>query len=411
MLTKVALLGHGVVGGGVSRILAERGESLGLELAAICTKNPEDNFPYSHLLVEAEEIWKNPEIKIVFECIGGVGIALTFVKKALASGKSVITANKEMIAKHFEELHTLAAENNVFLLFEAAVGGGIPVLSAMRAGLGGEEIQEITGILNGTTNFILTKMEGEREDFADALVTAQSLGYAEADPTADVEGFDALYKLVILSTVGFGVLFRPEDVSRMGISRLRSFDFEYARGFGGKIKLVGTAKKTNDGVFAEVSPMIFPEDSSLAKTQGVLNAIEIRGAENTAGNFLSGEGAGRAPTACAMVSDAVTITRGRPILPKAPLPQKPTESWNQPFYVRFSVLDRPGIVGEIGSIFGRHDISLDAISQLPHQTGDCIHFALTTFTASRNDFFAAMREVENADFNAESPLFFPIAVS
>jgi len=411
MTTKVALLGHGIVGGGVSRILMDRGAKLGMELVAICTKNPEADFSSSHLLADAEEIWKNPEITLVFECIGGVGVAYQFVKKALSSGKSVVTANKEMVAKHFEELQKLAAENGVFLLFEAAVGGGIPILSAIRAGLGAENITEMTGILNGTTNFILTKMEEEGTDFAEALTMAQSLGYAEADPTADIEGFDVLYKLIILSAVGFGVLPAIEDIPRMGISRLLGIDFEYARGFGGKIKLVGMAKKTANGIFAEVSPVIFPQYSRLATTNGVLNAIEIRGCENTAGNFLSGEGAGRAPTACAMVSDAITITRGRPILRELPTSQQIHSTWDQAFYARFCVLDRPGIVGEIGSVFGRHGISLDAILQLPRQTGEKIHFALTTFSAPRGNFFSAMRELEKADFNAELPLFFPITLS
>ena len=407
-MKKVAIFGHGVVGSGVSRILLDRGKSLGLELSAICTKNPDPHFSRKDLFCDAKSIFENPEIKILFEAIGGVGAAFDFVKTALKSGKSVVTANKEMVAKHFVELHEIAEKSGGKILFEAAVGGGIPVLSAMRAGLSGDELLEIVGILNGTTNFILTEIEKTGADFADILKIAQQKGFAEADPTADIEGFDALYKLIILIALGFGKMFSPTEIPRRGISKILPIDFEYAEKFGGKIKLAAVAKKAGDEIFAEISPVLFFKNSRMARTDGVLNAILLRGAENTAGNFFSGEGAGSAPTAAAMISDAVSLAAADPIFPKKPTRGVFQKSPKQRFYVRFEVFDRPGIVGKIGEILGKKGISIDAIFQIPRQKSSPTHFAMTTFSAPRDDFLAAISETSKENFNAEMPFYFPI---
>ena len=413
----IALFGHGVVGGGVSRILTRDKISLSqkagvpIELSAICTKNPQDDaefFAHHHdLFRSAEEIFADPQISIVCECIGGDTIAYDFVKTALKSGKHVVTANKKMIAKHFLELSELSQKHGTSLLFEAAVGGGIPCLTALRNGISGDRITELQGILNGTTNFILTEMEEQGVEFADVLSEAQNKGYAEADPTDDVDGFDAAYKLSILIALAFGVYFPPEKIDTTGISSLTSADFLYARTLGKKIKLIAHAKKTKDGVLASVSPTLLPLSSRLAKTDGVLNAINIIGTYNTQGNFLSGEGAGRFPTAAAIVSDIISIARGeeatlfsRP-LAKHAAPKK------QAYYLRFLVHDTPGIVGTIGTIFGEHEISIDAVHQIDHQKNPA-HFMLTTMPVEHDVFENALDRVRSCAFNVAPPLVLPI---
>lgn len=405
---RVAILGHGVVGGGVSRILLS--EKKAATLAAICTLNPKEDSLYSEyteLFRSFEEVLADSTIDIVVETIGGTGIALDMVQKSLRAKKNVVTANKEMIAKHFSELQNLAKENGVSLLFEASVGGGIPVLSAIEHGLVGDKIQKVEGILNGTTNYILTKMEREGVDFKTVLREAQDLGYAEADPTADVEGFDALYKLVILIALIFQKEIPFEEVSRQGITALKSCDFEYARRFGASIKLAALAEEKEGGVAAEVSPVLFSTKNPLSNVDGVLNAVLLLGKYNTAGNFLSGEGAGRFPTAAAIASNVIDIAQGGHSPSYSLESSSPLSFENRSYYLRFFVKDCSGIVGKIGTLFGKYGISLDAVDQIQGQEGN-IHFAITTFSALSQDFQKAMVEIKACDFHLEDPLVLPI---
>jgi homoserine dehydrogenase len=306
---KVGILGHGTIGGGVSRILLSDSDSLQqksigkeLELTAIATKDPKTDEEFykshTHLFREADEILSDPEISIICETIGGNTIALEFVKKALQNGKHVVTANKKMIARHFCELNEIAKKNNVSLLYESAVGGGIPILSTITNGLAGDKTQKTEGILNGTTNFILSEMERTGADFGEVLKAAQNLGYAESDPTDDIEGFDAAYKLCILIALGFNTYISPDAIPTRGISELCASDFDYAAILGKRIKLIATAEKNQNGIFAEVCPMLVSRETRIAKTDGVLNAIHIRGKIQHRREFFERGRCGKIPNRC-----------------------------------------------------------------------------------------------------------------
>lgn len=411
MSTKVAILGHGIIGGGVSRILLEQqGE---LELAALCTIDPQQDPLYQEhpeLFLSFEHILQDERIEIVVETIGGVGVALDFVRQCLGAGKSVVTANKEMIAKHFLELHKLAKENNVALLFEAAVGGGIPLLAAMKYGLSGEQLESIAGIINGTTNYILTQMEAEGLSFNEALQEAQAKGFAEADPSNDIEGKDAAYKLSILGILGFGVLCAPECIPTRGITELQKDDFYYAQVFEKKIKLLAIAKKSGEHYTFCVTPALVDADSPLGKTDGVVNAALLKGAYNSVGNFLSGEGAGRFPTAAAIVSDCQTIARGAALLSKTPKVLSENEPQASGFYLRFQIHDRPGIIAELSAVLAKYAISIDAVHQQANQEGDP-HFAMTLEPVSPVIMEQAMEEIRQLSFHAARPLILPFVQS
>ncbi len=414
---KIAIFGHGNIGGGVSRILLDDTHSLSrktgknITLSAICTPKPQEDAQiyksHPELFRDADDILSDPEISIICETIGGDTVALDLVKKALQQKKHVVTANKKMIARHFTQLHNLAKKNGVFLLYEAAVGGGIPMLQVAQSGLAGDSITEVEGILNGTTNFILTKMEETNAEFNDVLVQAQELGYAEADPTDDVEGFDAAYKLSILVALTLGVHISPKKIPTQGITSLRQADFKYAKTLGKKIKLVASAKKIDNQVFARVCPVLFPIESRIAKTDGVINAVNFIGKYNTVGNFLSGEGAGRFPTAAAIISDIVLIARGGVPLSPETKEIKNILPASQSWYLRFSVYDRPGIVGEIATIFGKYNISIDAVHQIDHQESPA-HFMVTTFPVSQEIFKKALKEISLLGCNTEAPFVMPL---
>jgi homoserine dehydrogenase len=414
---RVAILGHGVIGGGVSRILTLDQDSFfqktgrKIELSAICTIDPKEDSEmyrkYPHLFRDASEVFSDSNIEIVCETIGGDGIAFELVKKAIRSGKHVVTANKKMIARHFLELHSLANEHNVSLFYEAAVGGGIPLLSTICNGLSGDLITNMEGVINGTTNFILTEMEKTGNDFSEILQDTQKKGFAEADPTDDIEGFDASYKLSILMSLAFHTYIPAEDIPTKGISCVKSVDFQYAHVLGKTIKLVASAKKTKEGIFAEVCPALFSQQSRIAKVGGVLNGLNLKGKYNTIGNFLSGEGAGRFPTAAAIVSDILSLAKGEknniPSFSEGTLISPPESSW----YLRFSVQDKPGIVGDIGTILGKYGISLDTVYQFdPHKNP--AHFMVTTFPVAQNIFQNAYKELKNLDYNEEPPFIMPI---
>lgn len=415
---RVAIFGHGVIGGGVSRILLNDREQIlartgvDLELAAICTKDadadPEIFSAHRALFREPDEVLADPSISIISETIGGNGIALEFVRRALTSGKHVVTANKKLVALSYSELSALATKHHSQLLFEAAVGGGIPILSTITDGLAGDKITEVEGILNGTTNYILSAMAEGSKDFATALAEAQQLGYAEADPTDDIRGFDTAYKLSILCALVFKRYLPPDHIDRTGITGLLPADFSYARHFGGKIKLLARAALENGRLMAQVSPALVRGNARLAATDGVLNAINLIGTYNTVGNFLAGEGAGRLPTAAAIVSDLIAIAKGTTTIPSPLLEAEETGLPEQAYFLRFVVHDRPGILGEICTVFGRHGISIDAVEQSGGQTTSEIHFALTTFPVAHAEFAAALTEVSGMGFNALPPFVLPV---
>lgn len=314
-MVNIAVLGYGTVGSGVVEVLrtneesinSKAGDAINLKYVLDLREFPGD--PVEKVLVhDYDIILKDEDVKIVVEVMGGVNPAYTFVKSALLSGKSVCTSNKELVAKHGAELLEIAREKNVNFFFEASVGGGIPIIRPLNQSLTADEILEISGILNGTTNFILTKMEKEGSSFDAVLKEAQELGYAERNPAADVEGFDACRKIAILSSLAIGSQVDFEDIYTEGITKITDIDFKYAKELGASIKLIGSSKKTDGGFTAMVSPKMLGSEHPLAGVNGVMNAIFVKG--NVLGDVMFyGAGAGKLPTASAVVSDVVDAVR------------------------------------------------------------------------------------------------------
>ena len=314
-MIKIAVLGYGTVGSGVVEVLSKNHEKItqraGREIEVKYVLDLRD-FPgdpiQEKVVHDYNIIAKDPEVSVVVETMGGVHPAYEFVKEALESGKSVCTSNKELVAKHGAELLAIAKEKNVNFLFEASVGGGIPIIRPLNQSLTADEIQEITGILNGTTNYILTKMAKEGVSFATALKEAQEKGYAERNPEADVEGFDACRKIAILTSLAYGMQVDHEDIYTEGITKVTDVDISYAREMGAAIKLLGTGKKVGNKVYAMISPVLVNSDNPLYSVNDVFNGIFVRG--NLLGDVMFyGAGAGKFPTASAVVSDVVDAVK------------------------------------------------------------------------------------------------------
>ncbi len=330
-MKKIAVLGHGVVGSGVMEILTrnhkllERQAGEAVEAAYILDRRSFPGLPYSDRVIsEIDPILEDPEVAVVLEAMGGVEPAFTWLSECIRRGKSVITSNKELVAEKGDILLALAAEQGVHFLFEASVGGGIPVLQPLRESLTANHITQIAGILNGTTNYILTQMFQKGTAFADALAQAQKLGYAEQDPTADVEGHDACRKICILASIAFGSHFYPREVHTRGITGVTAADVACAAKWGGTVKLIGRARRTADGrVSLEVSPMLVPGDCLLSQVGDVFNAVLVTG-DMVGETLFYGPGAGKLPTASAMVGDLVTaLTQPAGTRPLAWGPEKP----------------------------------------------------------------------------------------
>jgi homoserine dehydrogenase len=378
----IGLMGLGVVAGQVARVLTDRADDLAEKVGCPLVLRkvkvlPEDlsrpqvqEMPSQLFTTDDEEFFQEPGIDIVVEAIGGESPALEYLQRAISGGKHVVTSNKEVIAKHGTELLALAQQHGVGLLFEASVGGGIPLIAPFKHDLVANEISGIFAIINGTTNYILTRMAKEGMDFAAALKLAQELGYAEANPENDIEGIDAHYKLAILASLAFQSRVRPDDIYHEGISRLTSRDFRYARELGFAIKLLAIAKQSDASIEARVHPVFIPEDSFLAKVGGVYNAILVEG--DLAGKVLFfGEGAGALPTSSAVVADVVSSarkivlgigskSRQRPDLGKSIKPMAEIETQ---YYIRLSAADRPGVLAQIANVFGNNMISISSAIQ------------------------------------------------
>ena len=376
----IGLLGFGVVGGGVASALLEKRERLAqaagcpLELRGALVRDASKprtaRIPEGALTERAEDVLDDPGVDIVAELMGGHEPAREYILRAISRGKHVVTANKEAMARSGDEILRAARERGVQVLFEAAVAGGTPIIAPIARDLAANQIVSIHGVINGTTNYILTKMEGEGADFADALADAQRLGYAESDPTNDVEGTDAAYKLAILATLGFRSRVREEDVYREGITRLTARDFQYARELGYAIKLLGIATCGEDGIQARVNPAFVSADSMIGKVDGALNAVEIQ--TDLAGKLLfHGAGAGPKPTASAVIADAVNIARGLrsggappPIAEIAGgVPIKPMSALRTKYYVRLTAADRAGVLARIAGVFAEGGISIESALQ------------------------------------------------
>ena len=376
----VGLMGLGVVGGGVASALLKDPSpvamSVGLPvnlrrvLVRDRSRTRDIELPSELLTTNAEDILDDPEIDILVEVMGGSDPATGYFRRALESGKHVVTANKEVMAKEGAELMALARANQVSLLFEASVGGGIPIVGCLMNELAANDVYSIRSIINGTTNFILTQMAFHRTSFSDALAEAQGLGYAEADPTNDVEGIDAAYKLTVLATLAYGRRFRHEDVFRQGISALEPQDFRYAQEFGYAIKSLAIANLTGGEVQLRVYPALVPQENMLANVNGVYNAVEVHG--SLCGQVLfHGMGAGRGPTTSAVLGDLVEAARlvrdnatpGGPRELSQQLGVLPIDALETRYYIRLLVADRAGVLAQIALALGDERISIASVLQ------------------------------------------------
>jgi homoserine dehydrogenase len=425
----IGVIGLGNVGSGTLEILAENGarirEKLGfpLRVKAVCSRNVAQKevpvFPAAIVrTTDWKEVVRDPEIDIIVELVGGTATAGHIIEESLRQRKSVVTANKELMAIRGAELWGIASENGVNLAMEASVAGGIPIHTILREGIAGDRVSELYGVLNGTSNFILTEIEKSNAKFESVLAEAQQLGYAEADPSADVDGLDARSKLAILAALAFGEKLTPADIYTEGIRRILPVDFEYAHQLKHTIRLLCLARQNEDGLLLSVRPSLIPQSAILAQVQGAYNAVWIRGVygEDT---FYYGRGAGAKPTGVAVVSDLMRVAReirhGSPerVSPFAherlgeykPLPI-PTQAL--PYFLRFRVEDKAGIIATLATILAKHKIGIDAVLQLPREDWRDLPFVITTEPAKEQAIRDALVEIREADFLVESPLAMPM---
>ncbi|MDH5230983.1 MAG: homoserine dehydrogenase [Gammaproteobacteria bacterium] len=382
---KIGILGLGTVGGGTLNVLTRNAEEIarraGREIKVVqaaardISRSRICSTEGVALTENAKEVVSNPEIDIVVELIGGDTLARDLVMNAIANGKHVVTANKALIAKFGNEIFSAAQKKGVMVAFEAAVAGGIPIIKAIREGLAGNEIEWLAGIINGTGNFILTEMRDKGRDFADVLAEAQRLGYAEADPTFDVEGIDAAHKLTILAAIAFGIPLQFEKVSTEGITNITREDVNYAEQLGYRIKHLGIAKRTADGIELRVHPTLIPEKRLIANVDGVMNAVLVKG-DAVGPTLYYGAGAGAEPTASAVVADIVDVVRTLTSDPENRVPHlafQPDALSTLPilsmddvvtaYYLRMHAEDKPGVLAEITRIMGERGISIEALIQ------------------------------------------------
>ncbi|MTI79319.1 MAG: homoserine dehydrogenase [Firmicutes bacterium] len=379
-VVKIGLLGLGTVGRGVYRILTENVENIqrkvGLKievqkvLVRDTSKDRGIDIDPSVLTTNIGDITNNPEIDIVVEVLGGISPTMDYVLQSLNRGKSVVTANKDMIAMHGKELFAAAEANNCDLFFEASVAGGIPIIRTLKQSLASNNIEQVFGIINGTTNYMLTKMTKEGSDFNDVLKEAQAKGYAEADPTADVEGYDAARKIAILSSISFNTRVTLDDVYVEGITKISTEDIAYANELGYIIKLLGISKMTDEGIEVRVHPTLIPSDHPLTSVNDAFNAVFVRG-DAVGDTMFYGQGAGELPTASAVVADIMDAARD--MLRDVPgiigctcynnKPIKPMGKTKSRYYIRILVHDKPGVLSSIALVFGNKGVSLASVIQ------------------------------------------------
>lgn len=415
---KVGICGLGTVGSGTFNVLSRNAGAISaraqaaIEVAHVGARrdNPDCEIGDTRVSRDIFEVARDPQVQVLVELIGGTTVAKDLVETALASGKHVVTANKALIAEFGNELFALAEKHNVVIRYEAAVAGGIPIIKALREGLAGNRIEWLAGIINGTGNFILSEMRDKGRDFADVLAEAQDLGYAEADPTFDVEGIDAAHKLVILASLAFGMPLQFSSVYTEGITRLTPEDVEYAEELGYRIKHLGVAKQSEHGVELRVHPTLIPESRLLANVNGVKNAVLVEG-DAVGPTLYYGAGAGSEPTASAVVADIVDLARelsaGQmcrvPALGFASsqledLPIMPMTAVVTPWYLRMTAEDKPGVLSSISSIFSEHGISIEALIQKAPAPGETrVPLIMLTNAAAQGDMDTAVAAIEALD--------------
>jgi homoserine dehydrogenase len=414
---KVGVLGLGTVGGGTVNVLkrnaAEIARRAGREIiitrasATDLNKQRICDTQGIALTTDPYEIINDPEIEIILELIGGAGPVKDMVLKAIENGKHVVTANKSLIALHGNEIFAKASEKGVIVAFEAAVAGGIPIIKAIREGLSGNQIEWVAGIINGTGNFILTEMRDKGRDFADVLAEAQALGYAEADPTFDVEGIDAGHKLTILASIAFGIPLQFDKVYTEGITQITRIDVEYAEQLGYRIKHLGIARKTPEGIELRVHPTLIPERRLIANVDGVMNAILVKG-DAVGPTLYYGAGAGADPTASSVVADVIDVVRALTSDPEnrvphlafqanslADIPILSSDRFKTSYYLRLNAEDKPGVLAEVTRILAAHQISIEAIIQKePLENETSVPIILLTQITLEKEMNAAIAEIE-----------------
>ncbi len=413
---KIALLGLGNVGRGVWNILQMNGEEImkrsgcQVEVAKILVRDPSKaravKVPEELITTNFDEILNDDSIKIIVEVMGGIEPAREYILKSLNKKKHIVTANKMLLATYGDELFKKADEEEVMLNYEASVAGGIPIIQAINESLTANKIEKLYGIINGTTNFILSKMELEGSDFENVLKEAQEKGYAEADPTSDIEGFDAQYKLAILSSLAFGTKVKIDDVYREGITKITSKDIRYAKDFGLVIKLLAIAKETDGKLQLRVHPTMIPATHPLANVHDSFNAVFIKG--NAVDDLMFyGRGAGDLPTGSAVVANIVSILRSD-VDTENRLPVEKNNLWHKEigeinditsrYYIRTTVTDRPGVLGEITAIFGRHGVSLRSVIQRGRiKNEEEVGLVLVTHYTEEKQLQGAINEVKDID--------------
>ncbi|MBT2970622.1 MAG: homoserine dehydrogenase [gamma proteobacterium symbiont of Ctena orbiculata] len=417
---KVGLLGLGTVGGGTLNVLTRNADEIarragrGIQITHAAAKqyDPSNLIGLEHVDVsdDAFTVVDNPELDIIIELIGGYSPARELVLKAIENGKHVVTANKALIAMHGNEIFEAAQKKGVMVAFEAAVAGGIPIIKAVREGLAANHIEWIAGIINGTGNFILTEMRDKGREFGDVLKEAQALGYAEADPTFDVEGIDAAHKLTILGSIAFGIPLQFEKTYTEGITKIEPQDVEYADQFGYRIKHLGITRKTEAGIEMRVHPTMIPQRRLIANVDGVMNAVLVKG-DAVGPTLYYGAGAGSAPTASAVVADVVDVVRMLTTDPENHVPHLafqpgklvdlailPIEEVETTFYLRMQVVDKPGVVAKIASILAESQISIEAIQQKEPAEGDnTVPLVMLTQKVIEKQLNKAISEIEQLD--------------
>jgi homoserine dehydrogenase len=414
---KVGLIGFGTVGAGVVRILQKNSRLIEKRMGVkIILKRVADidlktdrgvKLKPGVLTRKAEDVIEDPEIDIVMELIGGIEPAKTYILKAIRNKKHIITANKALLALHGDEIFREAYRFGVDVNFEASVGGGIPLIRSIKEGLVANRIQSIFGILNGTSNYILSKMTDEGRNFKEVLKEAQEKGYAEADPTYDIEGIDAAHKLAILIRLAFGTPLRFEEIFIGGISEITPLDIQFGQEFGYRVKLLAITKIDQGKIEARVHPTLIPEKHLLSTVEGVFNAIYIKG-DAIGPTLFYGQGAGQMPTGSAVVSDLVELGRnlliqatGRRVPPLSfqesaieKIYLKKIEDVVMPFYIRFSALDRPGVLSKISGILGKNDISIASVIQKGRQIKGAVPVVMMTHEAKEKNVHRALKEID-----------------
>ncbi len=423
-MINVGIIGFGIVGSGTAKVLLEHKdilrERLGFEinLKRIADRDIERDrgikVPEGVLTTDVNMIFNDPDIQIVVELIGGIRPAKDFILKAIQNGKHVVTANKALLATEGTDIFDAAYKAGVEVGFEASVAGAIPIIKVMKEGLVANRIKAIYGIINGTSNYILTKMTEEGVEFSDALKEAQKLGYAEADPTFDIEGIDTAHKLTILATLSYGIPLSYNSIHIEGISKISSQDIGFASELGYKVKLLAIAKESEGEIELRVHPTMLPKEYLISKVDGPFNAIYVEG-DATGSTLYYGRGAGSVPTGSAVVSDIVDIARniqknaiGRvPTIPKIfrDTRIKKIDDVISKYYFRFSALDRPGVLSKISGILGNYNISIASVIQKGRKIGEAVPLVVLTHEAKEKDVRQAVNEIDRLSVVMDKTVF------